>query len=75
MGYSFVSGFELIFFVFVRPACNWLTKKQIRYRIKKRQRKAQLEAERKKKLEEEKQKHERIEAFLRMRPYCPEFVG
>lgn len=50
MGYSFVSGFEMIFFVFVRPACNWLTKKQIRYRIRRRQRKAaeaaaKLEAE------------------------------
>ncbi|XP_037808930.1 pickpocket protein 11-like [Lucilia sericata] len=75
MGYSFVSGFELIFFVFVRPACNWLTKKQIRYRIKKRQQKAQKEAEHRKQLEEEKAKQERIEAFLRMRPYCPEYVG
>ncbi|KAM7351035.1 pickpocket 11 [Cochliomyia hominivorax] len=75
MGYSFVSGFELIFFVFVRPACNWLTKKQIRYRIKKRRKKVQQEAERKRKLDEEKHKQERIEAFLRMRPFCPEYVG
>ncbi|XP_065356478.1 pickpocket protein 11 [Calliphora vicina] len=75
MGYSFVSGFELIFFVFVRPACNWLTKKQIRYRIKKRLKKAQREAENKKKLEEEKEKQERIEAFLRMRPHCPDNLG
>ncbi|XP_073824107.1 pickpocket protein 11-like [Musca autumnalis] len=71
MGYSFVSGFEMIFFVFVRPACNWLTKKQIRYRIKRRQRKAQLEAEKKRKAEEEREQQERIEAFSRMRPYCP----
>lgn len=75
MGYSFVSGFELIFFVFVRPACNWLTKKQIRYRIKKRLKKAQREAENKKKLEQEKEKQERIEAFLRMKPYCPDNLG
>uniref|UniRef100_A0A1I8NKU6 Amiloride-sensitive sodium channel n=1 Tax=Musca domestica TaxID=7370 RepID=A0A1I8NKU6_MUSDO len=70
MGYSFVSGFEMIFFVFVRPACNWLTKKQIRYRIKRRKRKAQLEAEKKRKADEERERQERIEAFLRMRPYC-----
>lgn len=72
MGYSFVSGFEMIFFVFVRPACNWLTKKQIRYRIKRRQKKAKMEQEKKQKMEEEKQRQERLEAFLRMRPYCPQ---
>lgn len=72
MGYSFVSGFEMIFFVFVRPACNWLTKKQIRYRIKRRQKKAKMEQEKKQKMEEEKQRQERLEAFLRMRPFCPQ---
>ncbi|XP_061398251.1 pickpocket protein 11-like [Musca vetustissima] len=71
MGYSFVSGFEMIFFVFVRPACNWLTKKQIRYRIKRRQRKAQLEAEKKRKEEEERERQRRIEAFLQIRANCP----
>uniref|UniRef100_A0A1I8PF91 Sodium channel protein Nach n=1 Tax=Stomoxys calcitrans TaxID=35570 RepID=A0A1I8PF91_STOCA len=73
MGYSFVSGFEMIFFVFVRPACNWLTKKQIRYRVQRRQKKAKLEADKKRKMEEEKEKQERIEAFLKMRPHCPQY--
>ncbi|XP_054744362.1 pickpocket protein 11-like [Anastrepha obliqua] len=27
MGYSFISGFEIIFFIFVRPMCNWLTRR------------------------------------------------
>ncbi|XP_030377169.1 pickpocket protein 11 [Scaptodrosophila lebanonensis] len=45
MGCSFVSVFELIFFVFVRPTCNWLTKQQIKYRLRrKRRRQAQLAA-------------------------------
>ncbi|EDW63366.1 pickpocket protein 11 [Drosophila virilis] len=36
MGCSFVSVFELIFFVCVRPTCNWLTRQQIRYRQRRR---------------------------------------
>ncbi|EDV94103.1 GH25067 [Drosophila grimshawi] len=38
MGCSFVSVFELIFFVCVRPTCNWLTRQQIRYRLRRRRR-------------------------------------
>ncbi|XP_017856892.1 PREDICTED: pickpocket protein 11 [Drosophila arizonae] len=38
MGCSFVSVFELIFFVCVRPTCNWLTRQQIRYRRRRQQR-------------------------------------
>ncbi|KAH8404877.1 hypothetical protein KR222_008685 [Zaprionus bogoriensis] len=43
MGCSFVSVFELIFFVCVRPTCNWLTRQQIRYR-QRRRRHVQIEA-------------------------------
>lgn len=74
MGYSLLSGFELIFLVFVRPACNWLTKKQIKYRKEKRQKKLRQEEERKRKLEEEKLQQEIIQAWLRMRPFCPENI-
>ncbi|EDV33059.1 uncharacterized protein Dana_GF21875 [Drosophila ananassae] len=38
MGCSFVSVFELIFFSCVRPTCNWLTRQQIMWRRRRRQR-------------------------------------
>ncbi|XP_034100398.2 LOW QUALITY PROTEIN: pickpocket protein 11 [Drosophila albomicans] len=38
MGCSFVSVFELVFFVCVRPTCNWLLRQRVRYRLRRRRR-------------------------------------
>ncbi|KAH8376536.1 hypothetical protein KR093_000044, partial [Drosophila rubida] len=44
MGCSFVSVFELVFFVCVRPTCNWLFRQQVRYRLRRRRRRQIEEA-------------------------------